>query len=90
MAKISLAHGVEWGAEFLRQRNLQSNSTTFSWLKFLQKFMVCCVVGSQIPQKKKTSKQQYNFCMTKILKRKLFNLLHLNKTNINMNLNTQI
>ena len=25
MAKISLeAHGVEWGAEFLRQRNLQT------------------------------------------------------------------
>ena len=36
MAKISLeAHGVEWGAEFLRQRHLQSNNTTFSWLKFL-------------------------------------------------------
>ena len=36
MAKIYLeAHGVEWGAEFLRQRNRQSNSTTFSWLKFL-------------------------------------------------------
>ena len=35
MTKISLeVHGVYWEAEFLRKRNLQSNNTAFSWLKF--------------------------------------------------------
>ena len=36
MAKISLeVHGVEFGAEFLTKKYLQSNNTAFPWLKFI-------------------------------------------------------
>ena len=56
------------------RKNLHSNNTTFPWLRVLLKFMVHSVELNS----------------SEFLNLKHFNLLHLNKIDIDMNLNTQI